>query len=94
MLSQFTRMFPPPRSVPSVHDAKVIWPTPGVSLEKSAAEANIPDNGGPLNWGVAFWAEVLGVKVVVNDATDSVASSATRKILFLLIMFFSLGNFR
>src|SRR6266566_415919 len=52
VLSQFIRMFPPPRSLPSVHEDLVIVPIPDTvgSLKKSAADANIPDIAGPLNW--------------------------------------------
>src|SRR5712691_11949323 len=51
VLSQFIRMFPPPRSVPSVHEDIVIVPIPDTvgSLSKSAADENIPDIAGPLN---------------------------------------------
>src|SRR6266705_6305234 len=66
--SQFIRMFPPPRSVPSVQVALSAVPIPGVSLEKSAASARSPEIGGPLYWGgggLAFLASAVGASVVV-----------------------------
>src|SRR6266705_3092313 len=69
MASQFIRMFPPPRSVPSVHVALSMVPIPGVSPEKSAAEARSPEIGGPLYWaggGLEFLASAVGASVAVR----------------------------
>src|SRR5712691_12856190 len=92
MASQFIRMFPPPRSVPSVHVALSIVPIPGVSLEKSAAEARSPEVGGPLYWGgggLEFLARAVGASVAVRVRA---VTRATRNMLFFLTMF-SPGNF-
>ncbi len=93
MASQFIRMFPPPRSVPSVHVALSMVPIPGVSPEKSAAEARSPEIGGPLYWaggGLEFLASAVGASVAVRVRA---VRRATRKMLFFLTMF-SPGNFR
>src|SRR6266581_707743 len=92
MASQFIRMFPPPKSVPSVQVALSMVPTPGVSPEKSAAEARSPEIGGPLNCGgggLEVLARAVGASVTVRVRA---VRRATRKILFLLIIF-SPGNF-
>ena len=91
--SQFIRMFPPPKSVPSVQVALSTVPIPGVSPEKSAAEARSPEIGGPLYWeggGLEFLASAVGASVAVSVRA---VRRATRMILFLLTMF-SPENFR
>jgi len=82
-------MFPPPRSVPSVQVALSTVPIPGVSLEKSAAEARIPEIGGPLyrgGGGLEALARAVGASVAVRVRA---VRSATRKIQFLRIIFFT-----
>src|SRR2546425_12945386 len=89
MESQFIRMFPPPRSVPSVQVALSAVPIPGVSLEKSAAAARSPEIGGPLYWGgggLAFLASAVGASVAVRVRA---VRRATRNMLFFLTMFFT-----
>src|SRR6266704_6462127 len=92
MASQFIRMFPPARSVPSVQVALSIVPIPGVSLEKSAAEARSPEIGGPLYWeggGLELLARAVGANVAVRVRA---VRSATRRMMFFLTMF-SPGTF-
>src|SRR5712691_11807807 len=89
--SQFIRMFPP-RSVPSMQVALSTVPIPGVSPEKSAAEARSPEIGGPLYWGgggLEFLARAVGASVAVRVRA---VTRATRNMLFFLTMF-SPGNF-
>src|SRR2546428_14084949 len=93
MESQFIRMFPPPRSVPSVQVALSAVPIPGVSLEKSAAAARSPEIGGPLYWGgggLAFLASAVGARVVVRVWA---VRRAKRNMPVFLNMFLP-GNFR
>src|SRR5207244_9664216 len=85
--SQFIRMFPPPRSVPSVQTDLSMVPMPAESLEKSVAEADNPVRGGPLycdGGGLDVLAKAVGITVMV-----SAVRSATRKMLYLLSMFFT-----
>src|SRR5712692_12028447 len=84
--SQFIRMFPPPRSVPSVQVALSMVPIPGVSPEKSAAEARSPEIGGPLYWdggGLEFLASAVGASAAVRVRA---VRRATRIMLFFLTM--------
>src|SRR6266436_1341050 len=86
VLSQFIRMFPPPRSEPSVHEDLVIVPIPDTvgSLRKSAADENIPDIAGPLN--CVCFALAMGTTARADVAVRAIRRRAVATTAYLRLL--------